>query len=195
MKENDIVQAVKRSARTRPDKTEDFSVQVEPGEMGRMTLNALVLFNLPPIDTDDPKQVEARIQEYFDICVERDMKPSVTGMALALGISRMTLWEWRAGRKHKSKEIIDTIKRAHAVLNFMMEDWMLNGKINPVSGIFLSKNNFGYSDKSELEITPKQPLGDTKTREEIERKYLESVDDPEPSDIIYAEDTSENDET
>ena len=31
---------------------------------------------------------------------------------------------------------------------------MQNGKINPVSGIFLGKNNFGYQDKQEMVITP-----------------------------------------
>lgn len=31
---------------------------------------------------------------------------------------------------------------------------MQNGKINPVSGIFLGKNNFGYQDKQEMVLTP-----------------------------------------
>lgn len=37
---------------------------------------------------------------------------------------------------------------------------MLNGKINPVSGIFLMKNNFEYQDKSEVVLTPNNPFGD-----------------------------------
>jgi len=32
---------------------------------------------------------------------------------------------------------------------------MQNGKVNPVSGIFLMKNNFGYQDKTEIAIEPK----------------------------------------
>ena len=36
---------------------------------------------------------------------------------------------------------------------------MLNGKINPVSGIFLSKNLFyGYADKQEFVLTPNSGL-------------------------------------
>ena len=36
----------------------------------------------------------------------------------------------------------------------MWENYMQNGKINPVSGIFLGKNNFGYQDKQEMVLTP-----------------------------------------
>lgn len=51
---------------------------------------------------------------------------------------------------------------------------MLNGKINPVAGIFLGKNNFGYTDKQELEVKPVNPMAEgLSTPEEIERKYAQ----------------------
>jgi hypothetical protein len=59
----------------------------------------------------------------------------------------------------------------------MMEGYMQNGKINPVSGIFLMKNNFGYTDKQEVVLTPNSPLGDQKSDAELEQKYLDSVAD------------------
>ena len=31
-----------------------------------------------------------------------------------------------------------------------MEDYLLNGQINPVAGIFLMKNNFNYKDQTEV---------------------------------------------
>ena len=53
---------------------------------------------------------------------------------------------------------------------------MLSGKINPVTGIFLLKNNFGYADKSEIVLTPNNtPLGDQPDMEALKRKYLESA--------------------
>ena len=33
-----------------------------------------------------------------------------------------------------------------------MEDYMQNGKINPVTAIFLAKNNFGYKDTQEFVV-------------------------------------------
>lgn len=52
---------------------------------------------------------------------------------------------------------------------------MLNGKINPVSGIFIGKNHFGYTDKQEVVVTPNNPLGEQTATEEIEQRYIESV--------------------
>ncbi len=70
----------------------------------------------------------------------------------------------------------------------MLENWMQNGKINPVSGIFLMKNNFGYADKSEVVVTPNNPLGDAESRESIEARYREAVAAPDDSvDATYIE--------
>ena len=53
---------------------------------------------------------------------------------------------------------------------------MLNGKINPVSGIFLGKNNFGYKDQQEYVLTPNQ-MGETISQEALEAKYNDLPED------------------
>jgi hypothetical protein len=54
---------------------------------------------------------------------------------------------------------------------------MLNGKVNPVSGIFLAKNMFyGYSDRQELVLTPNQGGIDSVDAATIEAKYAELPD-------------------
>ena len=50
---------------------------------------------------------------------------------------------------------------------------MQNGKINPVSGIFLGKNNFGYQDKQEHVITPNTTEVEAVDPLVIEAKYAE----------------------
>jgi hypothetical protein len=54
---------------------------------------------------------------------------------------------------------------------------MQNGKINPVSGIFLGKNNFGYSDKQEYVLTPNTGEIEQRNVAEIEAKYAELPED------------------
>ena len=54
-----------------------------------------------------------------------------------------------------------------------MVDYMQNGRINPVSGIFLMKNNFGYQDKQEVVVTPKNPLGDAETPQALADRYID----------------------
>jgi hypothetical protein len=68
------------------------------------------------------------------------------------------------------------------MLNILLEQHMQSGKINPVSGIFLMKNHFGYADKQEVVVTPNNPLGDQKSDAELEQRYLESVADENLTD-------------
>lgn len=66
------------------------------------------------------------------------------------------------------------------MLNNMLESWMQNGQINPVVGIFLGKNNFNYADKTEVEITPKNPLNDgLADRAQLEERYRAAVVAPD----------------
>lgn len=105
------------------------------------------------------------------------MKPSVAGLALGFGIDRRTLWKWINGVQSDfvAAESRVTLKKAYQILTAQMENYMQNGKINPVAGIFLMKNNMDYQDKQEVVLTPNQPLGDQASEKELEKKYIEDV--------------------
>lgn len=163
--------------RKRPDLSEKQSVHTEPGENRKYILHSLRLAELPKLDMDNVEEVTQRIIDYFSICAEDDMKPSVAGLALAMNIDRRRLWEIREGKMGKNPAVSDALKKAMKILDLQMVDYMQNGKINPVSGIFLMKNNFGYADKQEVVLTPNNPLGDTKDTKELEERYIESVVD------------------
>ncbi len=179
----DIAEQVVKKKRTRPDRVE----HVEPGDNRKYIGHSLRLAGLPEVSMQSNEEVSKRIQEYFEICQDDDMKPSVAGLAVALGIDRTYLWEIRAGRKGKNPDVANTLKKAMHLLDLQMVDYMQNGQINPVSGIFLMKNNFGYADKQEVVVTPNQPLGDTKDEKQLEQRYSDSV-------IIEGEATEVDDE-
>ena len=54
----------------------------------------------------------------------------------------------------------------------LWENYMQNGKINPVSGIFLGKNNFGYQDKTEYVVTPNVNNDSDYSADDIRKRYL-----------------------
>ena len=58
----------------------------------------------------------------------------------------------------------------------MWEDYMQNGKINPVSGIFLGKNHFGYKDQTELKVATNGEEA-TIPQEQLEEKYRDLLAD------------------
>lgn len=158
-----------KKVRQRPDRT----VQAEPGENSKFTRHNRMLFSLAPVSFDSPEAVAERTTTYLDICEQNDMKPSVAGYALALGISRQELWNIVTGKRVKPSAVVDLLKRAYHLLNAQMEDYMQNGRINPVSGIFLMKNAFGYTDKQEIEVAAKQD--DAESAESLSAKYADAI--------------------
>ena len=149
---------------------------VEPGENSRYLRNALVSWNLPPIDISDPKQVEQRIGEYFQHCIDCDRRPQVVGMCNWLGINRNTLNEWLNGVTRKETHG-DIIKKAYSVLEESWADLMMLNKINPAAGCFIGKNWYQYADTQQIIVTPNNPY-QAASEDDLKEKYLTDM----PSD-------------
>jgi DNA-binding XRE family transcriptional regulator len=180
MKDKELEKVGKEVAKKkRPKRSEQMSVQTNPGENTKYLNHNLQLSLLPAIDTADEKQVASRIVEYFQICGENDMKPSMAGLALAIGVSRQTLWNWSTGET-RGNEHLDLIKKAVQMLDAQMVDYMQNGKINPVAGIFLMKNSFGYKDQQEVVVKPEAPLGEKRDVDALREQYIESIPEELP---------------
>lgn len=147
-------------------------VETEPGDNSKYLRHALTTLNLPPIDIADEKQVEERIQWYFSHCIDNDMKPTVKGLCNSIGISRNTIRTWY-NEEYRGKTHSKIIRKAYDLLEELWEDYMLNGKINPVSGIFLGRNNWGYQDKVDIVVTPNTNSVEPADLAAIEAKYAE----------------------
>lgn len=172
-----VEQAIKPKRNWIPNPQENFGQEgVKPGDNARYLRHALVTLNLPPIDIADEKQVEERINWYFVHCIENDMKPTVKGLCNALGIARQTLNTWN-NEQYRGFTHSALIKKAYGLMEELWEDYMLNGKVNPVSGIFLGKNNFSYKDVQDIVVIPNNPLGEVQDPATIQQKYLEGTAD------------------
>lgn len=151
-------------------------LQVEPGDNTKYLMLGRELFNLPSIDLKDPEQVSNRLDEFFAIHARYDMKPTVAGMGMALGLDRRRLWEVKTGVTDRNQDLPtltrDFIKKAYEYMEILWENYMQNGKINPVSGIFLGKNNFGYQDKTEHVVTPNVNNDSDYNADDIRKRYL-----------------------
>ena len=175
-----IAEKESKKVRQRPDRT----VQAEPGDNSRYTRHNMMLFELEPISFENAEEARERTATYFSICEQNDMKPSVAGYALALGIDRTNLWRIVSGATVKPDAVRNVLKRAYYMLNAQMEDYMQNGRINPVAGIFLSKNHFGYQDKQEIEVAAKQDA--ESSPEQLAQKYADAIP------VDYRENGDEN---
>ena len=157
------------------------ALKLNPGDNTRITNCGLEIFNLPRIDLNDADQVHERIGQFFEIYGRYDLKPSISGLALALnGISRNTLWAMAHGAPTGGcgyeaavpREVADEVKKTYSLLESMWISTMDSGKVNPVTGIFLAKNYYGFQDKQEYVVQPKaQDAGDY-SEDDLKKRYL-----------------------
>jgi len=115
-------------------------------------------------DTIGEEEILRRTQEYLDSCIDEEYRriktegnktqtwdnklkvklPTKAGLALFLGISKNTLWEWT--KKHPAfKEIVDRLET-------MQEEKLLQSSLSgdyvpPIAKLILAKH--GYKDVSE----------------------------------------------
>lgn len=174
-------------------------LNLENGDNTKFMTVQMALLNMPDIDMNDVEEVQARLNEYFALYAQYDMKPTVAGMAIALnGMSRQTLRAiakdlptGSSGYKTALPPGVSTlIKKAYFLLENLWETYMNSGKVNPVAGIFLGKNNYGYQDKTEYVVTPNVNQDNDYSADEIRERYiaadqqhrLEQSSDEETSD-------------
>lgn len=169
----------------------DNGLMLQEGDNAKFMSVNIALFNMEEIDLHDVEAVGQRLNEYFKLYADNDMKPTVAGMAMALGMNRRTLWAIVNNQPTGSSgyltalppDVAHTIKKAHFLLENMWESYMNSGKINPVSGIFLGKNNFGYQDKTEYVLTPNTQQDNNYDADDIRSRYLiDSADSDSDND-------------
>lgn len=156
-------------------------LNLEEGDNTRFMTVQMALLNMPDIDMENEEEVQERLNEYFALYAQYDMKPTVAGMAIALnGMSRQQLWAIThnaptggAGyRAALPPRVADLVKKAYFLLENLWESYMNSGKVNPVAGIFLGKNNYGYQDKTEYVVTPNVNQDSDYSADEIRERYI-----------------------
>ena len=178
----------------------DNMLDVVEGENSKYLTVQMASLNMPDIDMENVEEVQKRLNEYFALYAQNDMKPTVAGMAIALnGMSRNTLRaiatnQPTGGSGYKTAlppEVASSIKKAYFLLENLWETYMNSGKVNPVAGIFLGKNNYGYQDKTEYVLTPNQQNDNDYSADEIRERYIASDQQKRLSASNSDEDTSD----
>ncbi len=142
---------------------------------------ALDTWDLPRIDLRNPEQVSERIRYYFQNCLDRDIRPTVEGISLYLGIDRDQFYKMRNG--DPNKEVTQLYLKAFQMINQLTVDLMQSNQANVVGSIFLLKNNFGYKDESSIKLESATSTEGQLSDEELKNKYKESMADDNVIDV------------
>lgn len=101
--------------------------------------------SLPEIDESNIAEVMERVKYYFERCDAEFQEPGVAGMCLWLGITTERWKQWCEGAEYATTHQ-QACERIMTLLESRIEGQMINGKINPVTAMFLLKSQFGYVD-------------------------------------------------
>lgn len=178
-KTDDVVKDIvkQKKHRNRPDLQKFGEENVKPGDNARYLRYAMVAMDLPPIDISDPKQVEQRIKDYFQFCMDNDRKPNIRGLGNWIGVDSETVMRWRRG-EYRDETHCGLIRKAVAMLEEMWWDYGYDGKVNPANWIFIGKNAYGMKDQQEVVLTPNQPIQDAQDPAQIAERY-DLLEDPD----------------
>ena len=98
------------------------------------------------------KELQKKIDSYFDECKETNEVITYSGLAHSLGTTRKTLWEYT----QRGDEMSEPIEDALARIERYYETILVGRTGGQVAGlIFCMKNNFNWVDKQELDLADK----------------------------------------
>jgi len=138
---------------------------------------ALQIYKQVPCKSD--KEVQERIDLYFEDCCKMGVLPTVEGLSLVLGISKVTMREWEQGKYNAQRGPV--VARAKELIAEIDAQLTLQGKMNVLAYIFRSKNFYGMKDKTEVEVSSSQI--DQLNEEELKKSIEETIIDISDDDI------------
>ncbi len=117
----------------------------------RMNTNSIEVRSGRPFKYNDPLILASRINEYFIVCEEEHKPVTMSGLALHLELSRSSLINYEHHFPN-CKELFHAIKNARLRVEASYEGKLVSGI--PATGlIFGLKNNFGWKDQMQLDVT------------------------------------------
>ena len=127
-----------------------------------------------PVDKSDVDALEKRFWNFVDYCMEHDVKVTNQVTYLAMGITKDDVYNWENDRTRSPahSELIKKVKSFCAAYREMLG---ADGRLNPVTLVWWQKNYDGLVDKSEVVLTPNNPLGTIADQKQLEERIAGSV--------------------
>lgn len=127
-------------------------------------------WNAEPVRTTE--EAEKRTEEYFIRCATKGIKPTVEEYCFALGVRRTTVFRWENGIQGAVDS--NVIKKAKEFISIYDARAVMEGKLNPVTYIFRSKNYYGMRDQQDVVVTPNTL--ESRSREELIKEAEQVVE-------------------
>lgn len=144
-----LVESTARNAAVNKDRKE-YMAQPRVQEFNKAMTDRLFGVGGRPPAFKSVEQLNKDISEFLDLCYKTTTIPTVMGLATWLGVSRDTIYahanDSRSPFSYSVKNFID-------LCHLSLENGAVDGKVNPVTYIFMGKNYFGLSDSKDIKVS------------------------------------------
>lgn len=158
-----------------------------PVEKSNDVAYAKELFMLPTIDMEDPEAVRDRYFELLELSEKYGRAITIEALSMGFDTTREEIIEVSKGEKCRlgARLSVSSAPIFQKCLNSVAGIWathMSSGDFKqPVAGIFIGKNNFGYGDVTETVIRH-ESARQGPSRAELEAKYQSALPSETPID-------------
>lgn len=131
--------------------TKDLEKRIEKNDLTpiqKKTLHTIRVANIKKPQLIHPAEVDKACQNYINIMIEDGMSPTISGIALAIGISTAKIREIINGNEKSPSA--DVIKMYAQMIDVSNEVAIRNGGV--VGEMFMAKNYHNMSDKQDITI-------------------------------------------
>lgn len=153
------------------------------------TANAIIAAGLCTLTSEKPdlhsyQECEQAVYNFFENCARKNVRPTISSIALALGTSRKDFLEACESGQITLRGATNAIALPNDVWQLfvflrdnyvsMIEGFMESNTIHPSAGIFLLKNNGGYKDSIEHNYNVTKAVVDVNA---LAEKYAQELED------------------
>jgi hypothetical protein len=152
----------------------DNGVNTKPGDNTRYAGILTQLHKWGEVDHANIKALEQRFWQFVDFCGANDVRVTNQLAYFALGLNKDNVYDWENGRGRTSAHS-DFIKKVKSFCGTYREMLGADGRLNPVTLVWWQKNYDGFVDKSEVVLTPNNPLGSDSDPATMAQKYQKAL--------------------
>lgn len=129
------------------------------------------------VNIKDVNDMRNRFYQYCALSEVCGMRLGNMNAYHAMGISFNVASQWRTGGMGSNAERRELIAEIDAVCSGSREMMAAMQQINPVLAIFWQKNYDGLRDVQDHVVSTGDPLGDKQSREQIQEKYQDIIEE------------------
>ena len=162
------------------------NTEIDTDENALLVQYALDIFNAKRPDLSKPEEVEKAINDYFQSCINKGLRPGNLGLYSCLGINKKQAFDLLNGytKLGANCKSIELLKKACEAIRSFREILGSQGKLSPPVLIFWQKNFDGLEDVQRLDVTANTQENADLSPDEIANKIETDVPIDTPFETV-----------